>query len=39
MKSSYELKENSTAELLVTVDGQPWSDALAKAYRKLASTV
>ena len=39
MKSSYELKENSTAELLVTVDGQSWSDALAKAYRKLASTV
>ena len=39
MKSSYELKENSTAELLVTVDGQPWSDALAKAYRKLASIV
>ena len=39
MKSSYELKENSIAELLVTVDGQPWSDALAKAYRKLASTV
>ena len=39
MKSSYELKENSTAELLVTVDGQLWSDALAKAYRKLASTV
>ncbi|MGN1399405.1 MAG: trigger factor [Erysipelotrichaceae bacterium] len=39
MKSSYELKEKSTAELLVTVDGQLWSDALAKAYRKLASTV
>lgn len=39
MKAVYELKENSQAELLVTVDGQQWSNALDKAFKKLAATV
>ncbi|MDO4378276.1 MAG: trigger factor [Erysipelotrichia bacterium] len=39
MKAVYEVKENSTAELTVTVDGEKWSNALAKAYKKLAANV
>lgn len=39
MKAVYEVKENSLAELTVTVDGEKWNDALAKAYKKLAANV
>ncbi len=39
MKAVYEVKENSTAELVVTVDGEQWSKALDKAFKKVASTV
>ena len=39
MKAVYEVKENSTAELVVTVDGEQWSKALDKAFKKIAATV
>jgi len=39
MKALYEVKENATSELKVTVDGQEWTDAQAKAKKKIASKV
>ncbi len=37
MKAVYELKENSSAELLVTVTGEKWQDAQKKAFNKIKS--
>lgn len=39
MKSTWELKENSQGELLVTVEGQAWLDAQEKALDKIAKDV
>ena len=39
MKALYETKENSTAELKVTVDGEKWTAANEKAFKKIASKV
>ena len=39
MNSTWELKENSTGILKVTVDGETWSDAQNKAFKKLASKI
>ena len=34
--STWELKENSTGLLSVTVDGEKWADAQKKAFNKIA---
>ncbi len=39
MKALYETKENSTAELAVTVDGEKWTEANEKAFKKIANKV
>ncbi len=39
MKALYETKENSTAELKVTVDGEQWGQAKDKAFKKIADNV
>ncbi len=39
MKALYELKENSQAELRVTVDGEQWTKANEKAFKKVANNV
>ena len=39
MKALYETKENSTAELKVTVDGEQWEGAKEKAFKKIAANV
>ncbi len=39
MKALYELKEHSQAELKVTVDGENWSNATEKAFKKIAKNV
>ncbi|MBR0385652.1 MAG: trigger factor [Erysipelotrichaceae bacterium] len=39
MKASYETKENSRAELRVTVDGEKWTQANEKAFKKIAGKV
>ena len=39
MKALYELKEHSQAELKVTVDGESWSNATEKAFKKIAQKV
>ena len=39
MKAVYEVKENSSAELKVTVDGEMWAKANKKAFNKIASQV
>ena len=39
MKALYELKENSQAELRVTVDGEQWKKANEKAFKKVAGNV
>lgn len=39
MKALYETKENSTAELKVTVDGEQWGQAKDKAFKKIAGNV
>ncbi len=39
MKAVYEKKENSNAELKVTVDGQQWTEAREKARKKVAAKI
>ncbi|HPW53887.1 MAG TPA: trigger factor, partial [Erysipelotrichaceae bacterium] len=39
MKAVYELKENSSAELLVTVDGDKWQQAQKKAFNKIKNDI
>ncbi len=39
MNSTWELKENSTGVLKVTVEGEAWSDAQNKAFKKLANKI
>ena len=39
MNSTWELKENSTGILKVTVDGEAWSNAQDKAFKKLANKI
>lgn len=39
MKATWTIKENSTGELLVTVDGEQWEKAKDKAFGKLAKSV
>ena len=39
MNSTWELKENSTGVLKVTVDGEAWSNAQDKAFKKLANKI
>lgn len=39
MKAQYEKKEHSRGELRVTVDGEQWTQAQEKAFRKLAQDV
>lgn len=39
MSSTWNLKEKSTGELLVTVEGDSWKDAQKKAFKKLAKRV
>ncbi len=39
MKAVYELKENSSAELLVTVAGEKWQQAQKKAFNKIKSDI
>ena len=39
MKSTWELKENSTGVLKVTVEGEAWSNAQDKAFKKLAGKI
>ena len=39
MKALYELKEHSTAELKVTVDGEKWQQTCQKAFKKIAQNV
>lgn len=39
MKALYETKENSLADLKVTVDGEEWAKANEKAFKKIASKV
>lgn len=39
MKALYELKENSLAELRVTVDGEQWKTANERAFKKVAANV
>ena len=36
--STWELKENSTGLLSVTVDGEKWADAQKKAFNKINTT-
>ena len=36
MKTTWTLKEKSTGELLVTIDGEEWANAQEKAFNKLA---
>ena len=39
MNSTWELKENSTGVLKVTVEGEAWSNAQDKAFKKLANKI
>ena len=39
MAANWTLKEKSTGELIVTVDGDTWKEACEKAFRKLAANV
>lgn len=39
MNSNWELKEHSSGELTVKVDGEKWAEAQKKAFRKLAKNV
>ncbi len=39
MKALYETKENSLAELKVTVDGEQWKNANEKAFKKVANNI
>ena len=39
MKAVYELKENSSAELLVTVSGEKWQQAQKKAFNKIKNDI
>lgn len=39
MKATWTIKENSTGELLVTVDGNEWEKAKDKAFGRLAKTI
>ena len=39
MAAVFNLKENSTGDLEVTVSGEEWSNAVDKAFKKLANKI